>query len=362
MRRPKNPFPGVTRTVDRHGKIRWRFRKQGFSTYLKDDYNSAEFRAAYEAALAGAKCVKVANAAPGTLKWLCEQYLRSPRYQDLADSSKRVLRREFDWLMDQAGNLPFAKFETKHVEALMMKKEGPSASNKVKKNLSLLFNFAIRRGDGATFNPARYAVRRKENADGFYTWTEADIGRFEARHPSGTKARLALELALNTGAARQDLAAMGWANIGQKTIRYARGKSGVVAELPILLGLAAELLHVPHDQFLFLTHSGGRAYKPTTFGNWFKDRAIEAGVTANGANTHGLRKAGATRLADHGATEWEIAAYLGHEDTTLTAVYVKKANRSRLGASGMARLSRTNPEQNLSNLSDRLDIPPLKNK
>ena len=238
----------------------------------------------------------------------------------------------------------------------MMKKPGSAAANKVKKNLSLLFNFAIRRGDGITFNPACHAERRKENADGFYTWTEVDIARFEVRHPSGTKACLAFELALNAGAARQDLGAMGWANITDRTTWYGSEKTGVAARLPILLGLAAELRHMPKDQFLFVTHFGGFAYKATTFGNWFKDRAVEAGVTACGANSHGPRKAGATRLANHGATEWEFAAYLAHEDTKLAAKYVKMANRSILGASGMSRLGGTKMEQNLSNLAVGLDI------
>ena len=89
---------------------------------------------------------------------------------------------------------------------------------------------------------------------------------------------------------------------------------------------------------------------------WFKDRAVKAGVTAHGANTHGLRKAGSTRLANHGATEWEIAANLAHENTKLTAKYIKKANRSILGASGMSRLGGTKMEQDLSNLAVRLDI------
>jgi len=165
-----------------------------------------------------------------------------------------------------------------------------------------------------------------------------------------------LELALNTGAARQDLAAMGWGNIKGNTIGYSRGKTSVSARLPILPELAAELSHVPREQPFILAHTGGCAYEETSLGNWFKDQAVKAGVTAKGANIHGLRKAGATRLAEHGATEWEIAAYLAHENTKLTAIYVKQANRSVLGASGMARLNRANPDQNLSNLSTGLDI------
>ena len=54
-RRSKNPFPGVSRVVDRHGKPRWRFRLKGLpSAYLNAEYGSAAFRAAYELALKGA--------------------------------------------------------------------------------------------------------------------------------------------------------------------------------------------------------------------------------------------------------------------------------------------------------------------
>ena len=62
------------------------------------------------------------------------------------------------------------------------------------------------------------------------------------------------------------------------------------------------------------------------------------------------------RLVNHRATVWEIAAYLAHEDTKLTAMYVNKANRLILGASGMSRLGGTKMEQNLSNLAVELDI------
>ena len=46
----RNPFPGVSRVTDRHGEVRFRFRRKGFDTYLPGPYASAEFRAAYEAA------------------------------------------------------------------------------------------------------------------------------------------------------------------------------------------------------------------------------------------------------------------------------------------------------------------------
>jgi hypothetical protein len=38
----------------------------------------------------------------------------------------------------------------------------------------------------------------KAKTDGFRTWDEGDIAQFEARHPVGTKERLALALLLYT--------------------------------------------------------------------------------------------------------------------------------------------------------------------
>ncbi len=59
-----------------------------------------------------------------------------------------------------------------------------------------------------------------------------------------------------------------------------------------------------------------------------------------------------TRKSTAGASEWEIASYLAHADTTQAAVYTKKANRARLADSGFAKLY----AGKMSNPSDQLDI------
>lgn len=354
MRR-RNPFPGVTRTTDRHGKVRFRFRKKGFSCYLPGPYGSEEFRTAYEAAVSGIQTTgKRSGAKVGTLRWVGEHYLRSPKYLERTAASKRVLRREMDWLFERAGDLPIDRFEVRHVEALMSKKTGPAAANKVKKNMSILFNFAIKKGFGVTFNPARYADKRQENPDGFHTWTEAEIDAFKAQHESGTKARLALTLFLCTGASRQDAARMGWQNVANSRISYRRGKTGIEADIPILPELAEELRHVPRDQLLFLTHGRGLPYKPETLGNWFKDQCRAAGVPGS---AHGLRKAGATRLANHGATPDEIRAFMAHKTNKEGATYTKKADRARLADSGLSKMLGQKENENVSNLSVGLDKP-----
>ena len=105
----RSPFPGVTRVSDRHGKTRWRFRaKWGFSTSLPGQYNSAEFRAAYEEAVNGCKAKPIrSNAVVGSMAWLVEEYIRSPKYADLSDGRRRSLRRLLDWIRTEVGKLPF---------------------------------------------------------------------------------------------------------------------------------------------------------------------------------------------------------------------------------------------------------------
>ena len=94
----KNPFPGVIRIVDRHGKVRWRFRMKGRpNCYLFGEYGSAEFIAAYELAASGDNA---ATATPrfkyGTFDWLIEQYYRGPVWRKLAAITKSDLRGELE--------------------------------------------------------------------------------------------------------------------------------------------------------------------------------------------------------------------------------------------------------------------------
>ncbi|WRH64377.1 MAG: hypothetical protein RSE12_08650 [Fuscovulum sp.] len=142
----KNPFPGVSRVTDRHKKVRYRFRVYGkIDMYLPGPYGSKEFCIAYDRAIAGLTepSPKAARVDPNSFAGLIVRYKSTMRYADLSLSRKKTLQRELAWLMDQIGDLPFRSFQKKHVEALMKKKAGPVAANTVKKNLSMLFNFAI---------------------------------------------------------------------------------------------------------------------------------------------------------------------------------------------------------------------------
>lgn len=349
MNRRKNPFPGIRKNVVK-GRIYWKFERGDHRCNIPGPYGSAEFLAAYEAALKGAKA-PASSTAPDTVSWLIEQYLGSLKFLNLSLSRKRSIRGELDWLREVAGQYHFARLEVRHIEAVMAKKAGPVAANTVKKNMSMLFNFASKKLSYTGPNPAKFAEKMKTNPDGYHTWTDEEVERFLERHGAGTKARLVLLLALNTGMSRQDLCRVGWQHVSQKNgtarIAYKRAKTSVAADLPILPELAEELSKVAKDRMLFITQDARPVgYKPETLGNWFRARCEEAKVPGS---LHGLRKAGATRLADAGASNWEIASYLAHKDTKQADTYTKKANRSKLADSGFAKLAI------VSNLSNELD-------
>ena len=122
-------------------------------------------------------------------------------------------RARLDWIREAIGPGRYATMEPRHVEALMSKKGGPNAANRLKKDLAQLYRFAAKRFNYTGPNPAALADGYKVPTGAYHTWTDKEIETFRAAHPTGSKARLAFELFLGTGAARQDPAALTKGNI-----------------------------------------------------------------------------------------------------------------------------------------------------
>lgn len=351
----RNRYPGVTRAEDRHGKLRWRLRRRikgrKVDAYLPGPYGSDAFKAAYEAAINPTASGQI-DAAAGTFDHVIEHMLRGAGWRELRETTRRGKRGRLDWIREQVGRFRLVDLQPRHVAALMDKKGGPHAANRLHKELSEIYTHATHHlGFNGTV-PTASITRRKIKSDGFHTWTAAQVDQFREWHPSGTMPRLAFELALSTGAARQDVARMGAANVRDGAISYARGKTGGRVELPLALlpELARELAQYPAKKAVFVTHSGGKPYATAaSFGNAFADWIKAAGLPTE-CSLHGLRKHGATRLAERGATEWQIMAFLGHESPSEARRYVAKANRVTMVADALRLL----PGQELPNLSPEL--------
>ena len=171
---------------------------------------------------------------PGTVGYLATAYLDSTAFRNLSPATKMAKRSRLDWIREAIGQGRYAILEPRHVEALMAKKGGPNAANRLKKDLAQLFRFAAKRFGYTGRNPAALADGYKAPVGGHHTWTDEEIEVFRAAHPTGTTARLMLEIFLCTGAARQDAAALTRGNLRGDRLHYRRGKTGQGVDLPIL--------------------------------------------------------------------------------------------------------------------------------
>lgn len=322
----------VHRYKDRHKKERVYFRRSGEKRIpLPLPVGSAAFLEAYKAAMAGEGDKPPSVKAPpqGSISALCEAYYRSADFTQLSESTKGTYRGIIENFRAKHGHKPVAKLEARHVRGFLDAKSAtPAAANNLLRILRLLMRHALER-DWITTDPTRDVRPLRRKTDGFATWSEADIARYEAAHPIGSRERLAFTLMLYTGARRSDVVKLGWQHIQGDRLVFRQQKTGGRVSILIHKNLFAILATTPRDKLAFLSTRLGKPFTAESFGNWFRSTCKDAGLS-DGLSAHGLRKAVARRLAEAGCTPHEIAAVTGH--TTLKEVerYTKEANRDQL--------------------------------
>jgi integrase len=352
--------------VDRHGNVRLYFRRSAEpKVRLTEKPGTPAFEAEYLRAFAGEVAIRAAGdplargrsgAANGTMRWLVEQYYGSAAFRQLAEDTRRVRRRILDAICERAGALPFAAMEPKHVAKLRDEKaDTPEAANSHVKALRALFGWACLPEYGhALKNPAKdVGTLKSNNPDGHRTWTEADVAQFEARHPLGTKARLALDLFLYTGVRISDAVKLGpqmerGDADGEKLVfseQKGRTHSVKTHELPILAPLRASLdtyraaQGASRQHLVYLVTAFGKPHSVKGLGNWFARQCRMAGLEP-GLSAHGIRKFGAVRCVEAGATEHQLMALFGWTTSKQAALYTRKVNRAHLEAGAAPLLQR----------------------
>lgn len=339
----------IVEDVDRHGNVRIYFRRKGQPKIrLTEMPGTSAFDAEYHRAFSGAIRLPSISQhivwAPGMLGWLCEQYYGSAVFQSLDKSTRKTRRGILEAICERridghcAGTFRYATMEPRHVAKLRDEKAGfPEAANHRLKALRQLFAWAcLPEYRYASKNPARDVTYLKSNnPDGIPAWSEADAARYEARHPIGTKARLAFDLLLYTGVRRSDAVRLGpqMERDGKLVFTEKKGRSRIVKthELPILppLRRSIDATKKQDSHLVYLVAASGQPQSAHAFGCWFIRRCREAGLARS---AHGLRKLGAQRCAEAGATEHQLMALFGWANPKQAAIYTKKANRAKLEA------------------------------
>jgi integrase len=351
----------VYEDMDRHGNVRiYVWRGKGHAKIrIRETPGTKEFRKAYEAAIEKAFAAAAEKPEeskpldrtpkPGTYRWLCLRFMAesAAHKRDSARTRhvrKLVLESTFEERVapDETAiyaDFPLDRLTVKAMRVLRDRKIAtPEAGNSRIKNLRKVFAWAIEEQiPGIAANLARDVPYFKSTSGGFHTWTLDEIEQYEARHPIGTKARLALALLLYTGVRRSDVVQLGRQMIRNGWLRFTevKGKSRMVKErdIPLLPQLQAVIAATPGEHMTFLVTEFGAPFTDAGFGNWFRDRCNEAGLPR--CTAHGLRKAGATIAAENGATEHQLMAIYGWESPKQAALYTRKANRKRLAGDAM---------------------------
>ena len=212
-----------------------------------------------------------------------------------------------------------------------------------------------------TDDPTQGIKLRPVRTEGFRTWSEEDIAKFEARHPIGTRARLALALALFTAQRRGDIIRLGPQHIRNGVIQLRQQKTGVPLIIPVHPELARVLEQTPSTHLTFLATKDDRPFTPAGFTNWFHQMCEGAGLPPV-SSVRGLRKAAARRLAEAGAGANIIASITGHASLREVERYTVAADQARMARAGIETMMSAFPggEHSFANLPPQLRKPASK--
>jgi integrase len=316
--------------TDRHGNVRWyTISPTGKKIRMHAEPGSDAWVREWENAR---NAVRMPT--EGTLAGLIVQYLRSPEFASLKASTQSVRRRILDNVRDSGGDLPARDVTSADIRAGRdLRRDTPAAANNRMKAISAVYEWGKEAGLVET-NPVRGVKRLKETGPGHHTWTVEECLAFEKRHPVGTMARLVYALALYTASRVSDLHRLGPQHMtGDGFIRIQQEKTDAVVVLPVVPPLMEAIKAVPPSALTFAVTSYGKPFSVKGISNKMREWCDQAGLPQ--CSAHGLRKATAARLAEHGMSAHQIAAVTGHRTLSEVQRYTAEADQKRLAKAAL---------------------------
>jgi integrase len=349
MPRPRPPH--LHREITRHRKAVWYVRiGKGPRIRLKAEFGSDDFAAEYQAAITGTPRPRKGAPAAGTLAWLIARYRETTAWSVLSRATQRQRENIFKHVLASAGSDPFLRITEKTILAGRERRAGTPAQAR---NFLDAMRGLFRWGFEARLVPRDPTVSvknpKRKKGPGFKKWTEEEVQRYEAHWPIGTKERVWLDVLLYTGLRRGDAVLIGRQHVrnGIATLQTEKSGETITVTLPILPALARTLAAGPCGDLAFICGARGTPLAKESFGNAFKEACQAAGINEIKKAAHGLRKIGATRAAENGATVAELEALFGWRGGTMAALYTEEANRAKLSKGAIGKLARTPDEHSI---------------
>ncbi|RYE60587.1 MAG: hypothetical protein EOO82_03030 [Oxalobacteraceae bacterium] len=339
----------VCAVEDRHGKIRYRFRRKGWkSAYLKGEPGSIEFIESHLAILKGGPiesegAKQPRKVMPRSIDELVIHYRKTVRWKKKKPQTQlvqsRILQRFCDRL-DKSnrryGERPVAGVSPTWLENVFgTMAETPAAANVLRKILTGVFELAEKKGWRPN-NPVPL-TDRFDDGEGLHDWTDDEIEQFRAFHPLGTMARFTMELAYNTAARRCNVNKIERDHIKDGWIEVAHVKGNNETSVPMLPTTKAALDALPAAPIKYLvTTVFGKPFTDAGLGNRMRAWCDAAGLPH--CSLHGLRKSMSRQLAETGASDAQGMSVTGHKKDKTFQYYRAKANRKLLAGQAMSNL------------------------
>jgi integrase/recombinase XerD len=266
-------FRYLVEDVDRYGNIRLYVRVPGRQKVrIRAPFGTDEFITAYNVAVSDhvLRPRQTEESKPGSFRWLCVQYYTSPTFGRLDPATQTWRRRALDHIALKHGYKPVALMEARHVRQLRDERgDKPSVANKRIKALQALFGWAME-ADLVKQDPTLGVRKIKYATTGFHTWTLDEIEQFKARHPIGSRARLALALMLHTTGRREDAVRLGPQHVRDGRVRFRQAKNEhrnpVDIDIPAYPDLLATIASTPSGHLTFLVTANGKPFSALEIG------------------------------------------------------------------------------------------------
>ncbi|WP_299309842.1 tyrosine-type recombinase/integrase [uncultured Croceicoccus sp.] len=334
----------VSKFTDRHGKVRYRFRRKGYpSQYIRAPFGTKEFEREYAACLGQEKpSIGAGRISPGSVSDVIARYYSDSAFLDLRPSTKTVYRGVLERFRKTFGDDPMRAFDAKRIQTMMnAMRHKPTAAIRLRKLLAQLFTIARREGIvPGTFDPVKDTRPPKVETEGYHRWSEEELAQFEAKHQLGTKPRLAFALLLYGAQRSGDVRFLSRAAIEGGRIRLKQSKTSNAVNVPIVEPLREALEAGPLGDLLVLENNRGTAYTAKSFYQMVKTACIAANLPH--CSPHGLRKAAARRLMERGVANEDGMAITGHKTVREYLRYAgdsgdeERANRAMEKAYGVS--------------------------
>lgn len=333
-------FTYVSSYDDRHGKRRYRFRRKGYAPHsFKQPFGTKAFEREYAACLdADPAPINAGRIKPASVADVICRYYADSGFLDLRPATQTVYRGVLERFRDKFGDDQIRAFDAERIARLMTAmRQKPHAAARLRKLLAQLFVIARRaKLVPFHFDPVRDTRPPKAETKGYHRWTEEELEAFEARHPLGTKPRLAFALLLYGAQRSGDVRYMTRSIVTDDRIQLDQSKTNNAVDVPLVDPLREALSAGPLGEKLLLETKDGEAFTPKGFYGMMKRACRLAGL--DHCSPHGLRKSAARRCREAGCSDEEGMAITGHKSVKEYHRYAGDASRGDRADAAMTKV------------------------